>query len=102
MNNRGFTLIEMMVVLMIISTLLAVTVPNITKNNSVVKDKGCEAFVKLVETQIQAYEIENNQTPASLQELLDNNYLETTTCPGGDVVTYENGVVSVSSSVVSP
>ncbi len=46
-NEKGFTLIEMLVVLMVISILLIITVPNITKNQSSIQEKGCEAFVKM-------------------------------------------------------
>ncbi|WP_017755768.1 competence type IV pilus major pilin ComGC [Calidifontibacillus oryziterrae] len=93
-NQLAFTLIEMMVVLMIISILLLITIPNITKNNSIVKDKGCEALVKLIEAQVQAYEIETGTQPESLDKLVEGGYIETYTCPGdlGDI-SYVDGVV---------
>ncbi len=47
MNERGFTLIEMLIVLLVISILLIITIPNITKNQSTIQSKGCEAFVKM-------------------------------------------------------
>lgn len=47
MNERGFTLIEMLIVLLVISILLIITIPNITKNQSTIQSKGCEAFVKI-------------------------------------------------------
>ena len=97
MGEKAFTLIEMMIVLMIVSTLLLITIPNVAKNNSVVKEKGCKALVKLVEAQIQAYEIEHNQQPESLNELINENYVDTITCPGGKDITYIDGVVSVPS-----
>lgn len=93
-SQSGFTLIEMMVVLMIISILLLITIPNVTKNNSVVKDKGCEALVRLVEAQVQAYEIEKDIIPESLEVLKSENYIKTYTCPNNRVIKYEEGVVS--------
>ena len=33
MNQKGFTLIEMLIVLLIISVLILITVPNLTKHN---------------------------------------------------------------------
>ncbi|GAB6255138.1 hypothetical protein PSKAS_06600 [Peribacillus sp. N1] len=48
MNERGFTLIEMLIVLLVISILLIITIPNITKNQSTIQSKGCEAFVKWI------------------------------------------------------
>ncbi|WLR49767.1 competence type IV pilus major pilin ComGC [Bacillus tianshenii] len=97
MNSRAFTLIEMLIVLMIISTLLIITIPNITKHNEVVKDKGCEALVKLIEAQVQAYEIENDKRPDDLDTLKTEGYIETTTCPSGNSLNYEitTGAVSI-------
>lgn len=83
-NQHGFTLVEMLVVLMIISTLLLITIPNIATNNQMVQEKGCEAMVKLAESQVQAYRIEYGQLPTTITELVENNYLEQDTCPGGD------------------
>jgi competence protein ComGC len=94
-NERGFTLVEMMIVLMIISTLLLITIPNVTKNNTSVKNKGCDALVQLIGAQVQAYEIEVGDTPPDLQTLIDDGYIKTFTCPGGgDVQLAADGAVS--------
>ena len=100
-NQEAFTLIEMMVVLMIISVLLLITIPNITKNNSVVKTKGCEALVNLIEAQVQAYEIEKNEKLPDLATLQEAGYIKTRTCPSGGEVKYENGVVTAPDSVTA-
>ncbi len=55
-NEKAFTLIEMMIVLLVISVLLIIAVPNISKHNSNINEKGCEAFKKL-----------NNYSSSSLQ-----------------------------------
>lgn len=34
MNERGFTLIEMLIVLMVISVLLLIAIPNVTEKNN--------------------------------------------------------------------
>lgn len=81
-SNKGFTLIEMMIVLVIISILLLIVVPNLTKNQEVASQKGCEATIALINTQIVAYQIENNHLPASLSEL-EGVYLQNTDCPDG-------------------
>jgi len=44
--QKGFTLIEMMVVLLIISVLILIAIPNVTKHSATIDDKGCEAYVK--------------------------------------------------------
>lgn len=87
-NERAFTLIEMMIVLLVISVLLIITIPNITKHNSTINTKGCKAFVKMVEAQVQAYEMDHQKLPSSIQDLQTEKYLNTeqTTCPNGDKV----------------
>lgn len=96
-NEFGFTLIEMMVVLMIISILLLITIPNVTKNNSVVKQKGCVALENLIEAQVQAYEIEMDSLPSDLEVLKNGGYITTSICPDGREVQYnsETGEISV-------
>ncbi|RFB10561.1 prepilin-type N-terminal cleavage/methylation domain-containing protein [Bacillus sp. HNG] len=85
-NQKGFTLVEMLVVLLVVSILLLITVPNVTKHNSVIKNKGCEAMVKMVEAQVQAYEMEEGNGPlTSLDQLVDGKYLnKAPVCPNGD------------------
>lgn len=85
-NENGFTLIEMMIVMLIISVLLIITIPNIAKHNSNINQKGCEAFQKMVETQVQSYKMENDKLPASVDELKSAGYLNTSTCPDGKTV----------------
>lgn len=91
-TERGFTLIEMMIVLLIISILLLIAIPTMTKSNSVVKGKACESTVKTLQGQVAAYEMEKGHSPKSLGSLLNNNYVDSITCPGGDLQ-LENGKV---------
>jgi competence protein ComGC len=97
-NQKGFTLIEMMIVLMIISVLLIITIPNVTKHNVSINAKGCEAYIKMVQAQVQAYEIEQSKLPTKIQDLIDEGYLKTgksacgadkvlTILPSGEVTT---------------
>ncbi|WP_066293544.1 competence type IV pilus major pilin ComGC [Bacillus sp. FJAT-29937] len=87
-NEKAFTLIEMMIVLLVISVLLIITIPNITKHNSKINSKGCEAFVKMVQAQAQAYEIENKKPPADIDALVAAEYLNEneTSCPNGTAI----------------
>lgn len=96
-NEKAFTLIEMMIVLLVISVLLIIAVPNISKHNSNIKEKGCEAFLKMVEAQVQSFEMEKQRLPADLAELIAEGYLKEkqSTCPNGKTVTISStGVVS--------
>lgn len=93
LNNfeRGFTLIEMMIVLVIISILLLVAIPNMTKNKDMASKKGCEATVELIRSQIIAYEIETGdkiKNDDDLKKLENEKYVDTLKCPNGETVTY--------------
>lgn len=48
-NQKGFTLVEMLIVLLIISVLIIVTIPNVTKHFASIDSKGCEAFVNKID-----------------------------------------------------
>lgn len=86
-NQKGFTLIEMMIVLLVISVLLIITVPNVSRHNTNINTKGCEAYMKMVEAQVQAYKIDKNKTP-TLTELKADEYLKTDEgkCPDGTAI----------------
>ncbi|MGE6771991.1 competence type IV pilus major pilin ComGC, partial [Bacillus velezensis] len=47
-NQDGFTLIEMLIVLFIVSILLLITIPNVTKHNQSIQRKGCEGLQNMV------------------------------------------------------
>ncbi|NHM30291.1 competence type IV pilus major pilin ComGC [Neobacillus terrae] len=84
-RQAGFTLIEMMIVMLIISVLLIITIPNITQHNANINKKGCEAFVDMVQAQVQAFEMDKDHFPADINELITEGYLKTGTkgCPDG-------------------
>ena len=58
----------MLVVLLIISVLLLLFVPNLTKQKDAVNDKGKAAVVKVVESQAELYSLDKNED-ASLSKL---------------------------------
>lgn len=95
MNQKGFTLIEMLIVLLVISVLLIITIPNIVKQQTTIRDKGCDALVKMVQGQVQAYQIDYDKKPDSLQELKDKGYINEDKCPNGQLLTMdEEGYIS--------
>ncbi|MEK6268985.1 MAG: competence type IV pilus major pilin ComGC [Planococcus sp. (in: firmicutes)] len=95
-NQKGFTLIEMLIVMLIITVLIAIAIPNVTKQSSAVEEKGCKAFVQMVQGQVESYRMDEKAIP-SMADLTSKGYLKTneTNCPNGDVVTIAvDGVVS--------
>lgn len=96
-NNRGFTLIEMLIVLMIISVLIILIVPNLGDKSADVNDTGCEALTKIVESQAALYELEKGSFP-TLSDLTSDGYIteEQTSCSNGELVLNPDGTVTVS------
>lgn len=97
-NENGFTLIEMMIVLAIISVLLLILVPNLTKNSSVANDKSCDATIKMVQGQIAVYTADHDgEKPEKMEDLKDyiENYDETNgvRCPDGTTLAIDDGKV---------
>ncbi|ETP67888.1 competence protein ComG [Planococcus glaciei] len=86
-NQKGFTLIEMLIVMLIITVLIAIAIPNVTKQTSAVDEKGCKAFVHMVQGQVESYRMDEKKVP-TIAELVSGGYLKTneTTCPNGDAV----------------
>ena len=54
---KGFTLIELLVVLSIVMMLMLLVIPNVTSKLNSIKEKGCEALIRMINSQIQLYEI---------------------------------------------
>ena len=87
-NERGFTLVEMLVVLLIISVLILVTIPNVSKHFASIDKKGCDAYILMVQGQVEAYKLEEKTYPGTIQDLVDKEYLQehNKECPNGDQV----------------
>ena len=64
------SLFEMLVVLLIISVLLLLFVPNLTKQKDSVKETGNAAVVKVVESQAELYELNHTNDQATLAKLI--------------------------------
>ncbi|MBM7646354.1 competence protein ComGC [Scopulibacillus daqui] len=82
-SQDGFTLIEMMIVLMIISILLLIAVPSMLKSNKIVESKSCQATIKLVNGQVAAYNMDHDAKLANLENLKTEGYVDSISCPDG-------------------
>ena len=82
-NEKGFTLVEMMIVMLVISVLLIITIPNVAKHNTNINTKGCEAYVKMVQAQVQSYIMEKNKVPTMENLITDEYLIKDTGCPNG-------------------
>lgn len=71
---RGFTLVEMLIVLLIISVLMLLFVPNLSNQKDAVREKGNKAVVKVVESQLSLYELKEGEKP-SIEQLAKAGYI---------------------------
>lgn len=70
-KNSGFTLLEMLVVLFIISLLLLLFVPKIMSQREAAQKESDKAIVRVVETQIEVYKLDHDGKEPSREQLLD-------------------------------
>lgn len=91
--KKGFTVLEMIIVLSVISMIFLITLPNIQQKQAIIEKKGCEALVEVVNSQILLYEVENLESPSSIEDLIQNNYLKETQkrCPDGKMIEVVDG-----------
>lgn len=71
LNNNGFTLVEMILVLFVISVLLILVIPNVTKQKEKIDHQGTDALVTVVETQIELYQLEKGNVESVTFEMLE-------------------------------
>lgn len=83
-GEGGFTLVEMLVVLLIIGIILAIAIPNLQSAGETAKKRADEANRKLISTQADHFYLENGHYPKSVEELVQKKYLRSVpTCPMG-------------------
>lgn len=61
-NKRGFTLVEMLIVLVIVSVLSLLIIPNVMSTRSNIDEEGKYALNQLVHSQISLYNFEKNHS----------------------------------------
>lgn len=90
-NNFAFTLVEMLVVLMIISVLIILIIPNLSGKNEEITEKGCNALISVVQAQTDAYYLDNTEYPGSIDDLRSADYIteDQTKCSNDRVLTYD-------------
>jgi general secretion pathway protein G len=73
--SRGFTLIELMVVMAIVSVLLAIALPIYQKSITRAKESVLRNNLFTLRTMIDEYTIDKQKAPDSLQTLVSEGYL---------------------------
>ena len=87
-SRKGFTLVEIMIVVLIIGILLAIAVPNFIKARETSRSKSCVANLKQIEAAKEQWCMDNKQaataTPGTADLYGTTNYVKNTPgCPSG-------------------
>ena len=69
-EEDGFTLIEMLIVLLVISVLMLIVIPNVTKSSKSIDEKGCTAYVLTLQGQVEVYKMDTGGYPTDLSDLV--------------------------------
>jgi competence protein ComGC len=83
--KKGFTLLEMIVVVIIVSILFLLTVPNVSKVIDSVDNRACDALSKVVDSAIAQFKLDYGSMPNSIEDLVNAGLLEEnqTECSNG-------------------
>lgn len=102
-NQKGFTLVELMVVVAILGILVAIAIPvyqNVTRN---AQEKACAANIRTINGAIEMYKADNTGTAPTLVSQLVTDYLqEEPQCPitdAGYIIT--SGVVDSAAHITA-
>jgi type II secretion system protein G len=68
-NNKGFTLVELMVVVVIIGILVAIAIPVYNASTARAEAGACEANIRMIESAIEQYKMNNDGTVPSWTDL---------------------------------
>ena len=92
-NTRGFTLVEIMIVVAIIGLLAAIAIPNFVQARTSARKSACINNLRLIESAKEQFALENNKTTGDAVVAGDiDAYLKGTTavvlCPDDSTKTF--------------
>lgn len=72
---KGFTLLEMLIVLIIVALLMAIIIPNVSGQKERIEAQARQNIAEIVETQVHTYEMVEQSQSATLSDLVAKGYL---------------------------
>ncbi len=99
--RRGFTLVEIMIVVLIIGVLLAVAIPNFVKARNSSRGKSCVANLRQIDSAKEQYMMDNRTTtaPSAMTNLVPDYIKSTPACPSGGSYTLGNATTAPSCAI---
>ncbi|MCA9347909.1 prepilin-type N-terminal cleavage/methylation domain-containing protein [Candidatus Saccharibacteria bacterium] len=88
LNQKGFTIIELLVVIVIIGILIALTLPNLFSAQARARDSDRKNELKNLQTKLETYFGDHDEYPAALSDLEPAPSGDETTGPRSDAYTY--------------
>jgi prepilin-type N-terminal cleavage/methylation domain-containing protein len=98
-SKKGFTLVELMIVVLILGALAAIAIPRIIGGSNTAKINACKTNVDLINSQIELYYANEDAWPSVLTDVTnDPNYFPdgAPTCPFGTPYSYSTTTHHVS------
>ena len=75
-REAGFTLLELLIVMVIIATLAAIAIPAYTRNVRAAKEAVLKADLHVMRNAIDSYTVDKAKAPQSLNDLVESGYLK--------------------------
>ena len=91
LQKKGFTLIEILFVVIVIAILAAIAIPRIVTSTGTAKTNACKANQAIMNTQIEQYRLDNGSWPSALTTVTNSTtYFPdgAPTCPEGAFANY--------------
>ena len=100
LTQKGFTLIEMLIVMVIISILIIAIMPNASDTLTTANATGCEALSKTIEAQALTHKLQNNSTSFPTLKDIDpeGETKIAKVCPQGSTYNQATGKIEVKNS----
>lgn len=80
-RGKGFTLVEVLLVIVILGILAAVVIPRITYSRTQAQTAACDANVAALNSQIELYHAQEGGWPTAIADLVPDYIDAAPTCP---------------------